>query len=324
MKSMKFLLGAALLLSTTLFFTNCTKDDDGSSATGTTQIEITDGPVDDTNVKGTFVTITAVKVDGKAISGFTKQTIDLMAYQQGNTKILGTTDLETGTYSDVSFVLDYQTDANGNAPGCYVLTTDNVKHNLQASSSASNEVPVNTGSFDVQENVTTHIVFDFDLRKSVRYEDSPQAGDQYDFVVDAELRNAVRLVTKEKTGKVDGDVTDDLGIAGDKIIVFAYKKGTYNKAAELEGEGEGNLQFNKAVTSAVVNSQGEYTLAFLEAGDYEVHFFGFEDGDSDGKLDVKGELQLNLLTNLGLDLNNINLEANTTISVSVEVLGLVP
>jgi hypothetical protein len=199
-----------------------------------------------------------------------------------------------------------------------------VKHNLQTSSSASNEVTVNTGSFSVEENVTTHIVFDFDLRKSVRYEDAPQAGDQYDFVVDSELRNAVRMVTKEKTGKVDGTVSDDLGIAGDKIIVFAYKKGTFDKETELDGKGEGNLQFNKAVTSAVVNSQGNYTLALLEKGDYEVHFFGFEDTDSDGQLEVKGELQLDLLTNIGLDLNDISLDANTTISVSVLVLGLLP
>ncbi len=321
---MKYFRTVALLLGITILFTNCTKDDDNSSVTGMTQFEITDGPVDDANVKGTFVTIAAVKVDGKEISGFTKQTIDLMAYQQGNTKILGTTELESGNYTDVTLVLDYQTDADGNSPGCYVLSTDNVKHNLQASSSASNEIRINTGDFEVQAEGQTNVVLDFDLRKSIRYEDAPQAGDQYDFVADTELNSAVRLVAKTKAGKVTGTCADNLGVGGEKIIVYAYTKGTFNKETELAGQGEGMLQFKNAVTSAVVNGQGEYTLAFLEEGDYELHFFGYEDKDNDGQMEVKGELKLELLTNLGLSLQNLSVDANATVSVAVLVLGLLP
>ncbi|MBK9013076.1 MAG: hypothetical protein IPM82_02755 [Saprospiraceae bacterium] len=46
-----------------------------------------------------------------------------------------------------------------------MLSTDNVKHNLQAAASASNEIKINTGSFAVQEDGTTNVVLDFDLRK---------------------------------------------------------------------------------------------------------------------------------------------------------------
>ena len=321
---MNHFLTVALLLGASLFLTNCKKDDNSSNLTGTAQFEVTDGPVDDANVKGTFVTVTAIKVDGQAISGFSKQTIDLMAYQQGNTKLLGSAKLEAGSYNQVTLVLDYLADEDGNSPGCYVLGTDNVKHNLQASSSATNELTISNGNFEVTENGTTSVVLDFDLRKAVRYEDAPQAGDQYDFVSEAELRTAIRFVAKANTGKVTGTCADNLGFGGDKIVVYAYEKGSFDKETEMQAQGESQLLFKNAVTSSAVNGQGEYTLAFLEEGDYELHFIGYEDKDNDGQLEAKGELRVSLLTNLGLDLANLGLDANANVSIAVQVIGIIP
>ncbi len=325
MTTMKHFLSGALLLATIILFTNCTKDDDGTNVTGQAQFEVTDGPIDDASVKGAFVTVTAVKVDGKTISNFSgKQTIDLMAYQNGDTKALGLAELESGTYSDVSLVLDYETDASGNSPGCYVLTTDNVKHSLKSSANTSNEFKINSGSFEVKEGSTTNVVMDFDLRKSIRYQEAPQNDDKYDFVTDSELRSSLRLVTKANSGKVSGNCSDNLGLAGEKIVVYAYKKGSFNKSQEIQGQGASNVTFKNAVTSANVNGQGNYTLAFLEEGDYELHFFGYEDKDNDGKMELKGELELNLAGNLGIDLNSVSVQSNSTVSVSVIVTGLLP
>ena len=329
MTTMKHFLSGALLLALAFLFTNCTKDDDSSvdpsDKTGSAQFEITDGPGDDARIQGAFVTVTEVRVDGKAISDFSgKQTIDLMAYQNGNTKALGLAELESGTYSNVSLVLDYATDANGNSPGCYVLTTDNVKHNLQASTSASNEIKLNTGEFTVEEGSTTNIVIDFDLRKAIRYEETPSNSDGYDFVSEGEMRSSLRLIAKAKAGQAKGQCNDNLGIAGDKIVVYAYKKGTYNKATEMSGQGQSQVQFKNAVTSASVDAQGNYTLAFLEEGDYELHFIGYEDDDNDGQSEVKGELQLDLLGNLGINLNDVSVDANASVTINVTVIGLLP
>lgn len=322
---MKHLMSVVLLVTSTFLFLNCGKDDDGTSVTGTAKFEITDGPIDDANVKGAFVTVTAVKVDGETISNFSgKQTIDLMAYQNGNTKALGLAELEAGTYTDVTLVLDYETDATGNSPGCYVLTTDNAKHSLKSAANTSNEVKINTGSFEVKDGSTTDVVLDFDLRKSIRYQEAPQGNDRYDFVTDTELRTALRLVAKSKSGNVSGACNDNLGVAGDKIVVYAYKKGTFNKAQELQLQGDGKVQFKNAVTSGAVNAQGNYTLAFLQEGDYELHFFGYEDKDNDGKMEIKGELELNLVGNLGIDLNSLNVNAGSNATVSVNVLGILP
>ena len=320
---MKHLIGASSLLLLLVFFTQC-KEDDSTSPKGTARIEITDGPIDDTSVKGAFVTVAAVKVDGKEISGFSKQTIDLMAYQNGNTKLLGTTELEADTYSEITLVLDHDSDASGNSPGCYVLTDDNMKHSLQATSSTTSEVTANTGSFDVQEGSATDVVLDFDLRKAIRHEDAPQASDQYDFVSETELKSSVRLLTKAETGMVSGKCNDNLGMAGDKIIVYAYTKGSFNKQTEMQGQGTSLVQFSHAETSATVDAQGNYTLAFLEAGDYELHFFGYEDTDSDGQMEIKGELELSLIGNLGLDLTDVSVGAGANVSLSVNVIGLLP
>jgi Domain of unknown function (DUF4382) len=323
MTTMKHLIGASSLLLVLVLFTQC-KEDDSPKPNGTASIEITDGPIDDANVKGTFVTVTAIKVDGKAISGFSKQTIDLMAYQNGNTKLLTTADLEADTYSEVTLVLDYSQDASGNAPGSYVLTTDNVKHSLQATSSTTGEITAKAGSFEVKEGSATNVVLDFDLRKAIRHEDAPQTNDQFDFVTEAELESSIRLLEKAETGKVTGQVNDNLSMAGDKIVVYAYTKGNYTKSAETQGQGTSKVQFSKAEASAAVTAQGNYTLAFLEEGDYELHFFGYEDSNNDGKMEIKGELQLTLLGNLGLDLNDLSVDAGANVALSVNVIGLLP
>ncbi len=326
MTTAKFFFAGVLSLMTLLFFTNCSEDENPSDVTltGQVQFEITDGPADDANIQGAFVTVASVKVDGEEISGFSgKQTIDLMAYQNGNTKALGLAELETGTYSNVTLVLDYEADANGNSPGCYVLTTDNVKHDLQAASNSSNEITLSVSDFEVKENSSTKFVIDFDLRKAIRYEGTPQNDDQYDFVNETEMRSSLRLVAKSKTGKVTGQCDDNLGLAGDKIVVYAYKKGMYNKNTEMTAQGESQLQFKNAVTSATVDAQGKFTLAFLEEGDYELHFVGYQNS-GDGKREVKGELELNLLSNIGLDLNNISVGAESESSLSVGVIGILP
>src|SRR6476646_2906926 len=73
---------------------------------GEAEFQITDAPADDASVKSVFVTVADLKVDGQSVSGFTKQTIDLKAYQAGATKILGSAQLDARAHSTVTLVLD--------------------------------------------------------------------------------------------------------------------------------------------------------------------------------------------------------------------------
>lgn len=304
----------------TIGFTSCKKDETPSGA-GRVSFEITDAPIDDANIQGVFVTAVALKVDGQEIDNFSgKQTIDLKAYQNGQVKSLGNGTLNAGTYTDVRLVLDYETDANGGSPGCYVLTKDGVKHALKASVGAANELKIGAGSLNVTDSGNTTAVIDFDLRKAIKYGNVPATG-AYQFVTDAELSAATRLAVKTKTGAIKGQCNDALGLAGSKIVVYAYKKGSFSDV-EKQPQGSSGIMFKNAVTSAVCDNNGNYTLSFLEAGEYELYFVGYQDANNDGKMEEKGTLVLDVLG--GLSLNAVNVTAEASIQMNVTVTGILP
>lgn len=316
---------AFLFLVSATLFTACSKDDDNPTVKGTAQFQITDAPIDDASIEGAFVTVTAVKVDGEEISNFGgKQTIDLMAYQSGNTKALGLAELDAGTYSNIALVLDYEEDASGNAPGCYILTNDGTRHSLGNNTNASNEIVISNNDFTVEEGSSTTVVMDFDLRKSVTYESQSSNTDKYEFVTQSELRSAVRVVAANETGEVSGNCQDNLNLA-DRIVVYAYAKGTYDKNTEMSGQGASNITFKNAVSSAVVDAQGNYTLAFLKEGEYELHFFAYEQpADQSKPAELKGELSIELLSSLGLDLNAVSIDANAALTINVSATAIIP
>jgi len=318
MKVTNLMLGAAFAL---LFggLTSCTKDDDNNGSQGQVNFEITDAPVDDPNIQSVFVTVASVKVDGTTISDFSsKQTIDLLAYQNGSVKGLGSGKLNAGTYTDVRLVLDYNTDAAGTGPGCYVLTKDGVKHALSTSVNTTNELK-SSNSLKVNSSSTTNAVFDFDLRKAIKYTSSGTS--KYQFVTDTELSSALRIATKEQSGTIVGSFNDALNLAGSRVVVYAYKKGTFTES-EKEVQGTSGIRFKNAVSSAVVGSNDQYQLSFLESGDYSLYYVAYDDANSDGKLEEKGMLVLNLLG--GLDVTNINVGASATVRLDVTVSGLLP
>ena len=141
---------------------SCSKDDDGSTTQSSdARFYITDAPTDNTNVNGVIVTIADVKVNGVSVENFTRTTIDLMQYQNGLTQLLGDLELQSGNYTNVELVLDYDTDASGNAPGCYVELVNGAKDEIQAT---ANSIVINDG-FQVLPSLTNNIIIDFDIRK---------------------------------------------------------------------------------------------------------------------------------------------------------------
>ncbi len=205
-----------LLFSMSLI--SCKKDDDNNSGNASTEFRITDSPIDDASVSGAFVTITDIKLDGVSLQGFTKTTVDIAAYQNGSTKTLGNFNLEGKTYNTVTFVLDYNTDASGNAPGSYILTTGGAKHKLESS---SNVITV-TKNITLQSGTSNTVTADFDLRKMIVHQ-SGSASDQFDFATTAELQSAVRVVTNN-SATISGTLTDAVSGSA-KVVAYAYKQG---------------------------------------------------------------------------------------------------
>jgi hypothetical protein len=308
---------AALLFALSL--NSCKKDDNNTnpgSGSAATTIKVTDAASDDANVSGAFVTISEIKVDGQTVQGFTKTTVDLAAYQNGNTKTLGTFNLQGKTYSNLTFVLDFDADANGNAPGCYVLTTGNVKHKL---TTTSNIITV-TKNYTLQSNASNSIVADFDLRKMIVAQTGNPA-DQYDFATSAELQNDVRVVAEANASKISGTLNDNISGSA-KVVAYAYKKGTYNRSTEMQGQGTSNVQFKNAVSSTLVGSGGAYQFNFLENGEYEVHFASYKDTNADGKFELQGTLVV--VAGGGLNILNLLLNANATVTLNVTATAVLP
>ena len=165
-------------------------------------------------------------------------------------------------------VLDLENDASGNPPGCYVIDQNDTKYQLKSTTSGTTEIVLNK-SWSVAKDTKTNIVMDFDLRKAIRYSDGASAG--YSFVSDDNLKAAVKLVAKAKTGTIKGAYEEETNSDADKIIVYAYKKDTFNAATETEPQGSDNILFANASGSAEVkwnslSGGDQYTLAFLEEG----------------------------------------------------------
>ncbi len=299
-----------------LSFTACQKDDDDdNSGNARTEIKLTDAPIDDASVTGAFVTVTDIKLDGQSVQGFTKTTVDIKAYQNGSTKSLGTFDLAGRTYNSITFVLDYDTDASGAAPGSYVVTTGGVKHKLQ---SASNSITI-TKNITLQGNANNSLVADFDLRKMITHQ-SGGGADKYDFATTAELQSAIRVVAENNTGTISGTVTDAVSGSG-KVVAYAYKKGTYNRSTEMQGQGSSSIEFKNAVSSSLVTG-GSYQLHFLESGDYEVHFASYKDTNGDGQFELKGTLVV--VGASGIDLQLLRVNANATLTANVTATAVLP
>lgn len=310
------ILVTAFAIVLTLTMVNCSKDDVNGPA-GYAKFSITDAPSDDSNIKGSFITVADIKVDGISVKGFTRQTIEISAYQNGNVKELFSDKIEAGSYNDVTLILDNEKDAQGNEPGCYVLTNDNKKHNLAASSTAQTAITLNK-QFELKEDSTVNFVLDFDLRKSIVRDSSANREHDYKFVTSAEMHNSVRMVNKNRYAEIKGNVTVSAE-PNTNIYVYVYKKGEYNESVEKKGKGESGVLFAGAVTSAKVDNSGNYQFSFLEAGNYEVHVAQYAQG-SNGKYGFSGMFDARSKL-VGLLLNNISLTADARVELDIELEG---
>ena len=306
---------SGLALVTMLVMMSCSKTDDSitDGKSYNTSFEVTDAPIDKAEVEAVFVTITNVSVDGKSLEGFSATTINLAALVNGKTEAMGNLDLQAKSYSSIVFELDFDKDVNGDVPGCYVEMANGEKDALVAS---SNKITIND-KFEVLANTTNVIVVDFDLRKTIKEEKDGISSD-FNFVTMSELSAGIRTVNAELTGKISGSV-NDVNNTSDKIIVYAYEKGTFNADVETKGKGESGVTFANAVTSTEVKSiNGSYNLDFLEEGEYELIFASYKEDEGSG---FYFNALLNVESTTGINLGAITVSSAIQISANVTVTG---
>lgn len=304
------IISIGLLCCALAVFSACKKD---NASSDNLRVVMTDSPVDDARVKGVFITVAEIRIDGTPMEGFTKTTFDISAYQKGATKLLTEAKLNANSYQNVTLVLDYSTTANGASPGCWVEEENGTKHPLTASSTELNLAK----SFTLSNDNMTTMVLDFDLRKALRRD----AGNNqnYTFVSHANLQSAVRVTVQNQTGVIKG-MCDDQVTTTDKIVVYAYQKGTYNVL--IERNEMGGVAFINAVSSAAVDANGNFEMHFLNPGDYELVFIAYKDLNNDGNLSLQGTFLLDVLT--AHDLKSVNVSSQSSATVNVKVTGLLP
>ncbi|SDS52884.1 DUF4382 domain-containing protein [Gramella sp. MAR_2010_147] len=301
------------LLLGLILFVSCSEDDgmeetNTGGETNAAAVYITDSPIDESNVDAVFITVSEVKVNGKAIEGFNETTLEISSLTQGRTELLGELALKAGTTSDISLVLS-ETDASGNGPGNYVVTSGGEKIEI----GSALEINVND-QVEIIENMQNEVVLDFDLRKSLKSD-----GDSYSFVSESQLESNIRAVNSMNTGIVTGSVNNTSEANGDVVVAYAYLEGAFEES-ETNMNGEG-VNFSNAVSSSVVSDpNGEFEIHFLEEGDYELHFASYSDEDSDGKLEFTSMVEANTASNI--DLSGFTVGANSEVNLQISFTGL--
>ena len=164
-------------------------------------------------------------------------------------------------------------------------------------------------------------MLDFDLRKSITYAENAET--RYRFVSDHNLREAIRIVAKGNAGTIKGSYQESTSSNADQVIVYAYKRGAFNAFMETQPQGEDKLLFAKAVSSVKVK-QGftgakTFTLALLEAGEYELHFAAYN--ESAGKMMFSTMLSSEIKVN-GSVINYVTLQSEVTTNISTNITGL--
>lgn len=295
------------------FFVSCGDDDGNNIRTdrGTFSLEITDAPIDDPKVSAVYITVVDVRLDGESISGFQKSTVELSALQNGVTEMLVSADVEAKTYSTIEIVLDDATDVAGNSPGAYVRNTDGTKTALTVAGDGA--LRVENTSVTIVQGATTAAVIDFDLRKALI-----RSGDSYALAGESRLESSLRYVEKDETGTLSGTVTNATGENGE-VVIYAYAAGTYT---DTEAEGDDNSLFLNAVSSTRLSSNGDYRFSFLEAGNYELVAFSYQDDDADDQVELAGEFRLT--AGLSINLLSLNVGANSNTSANFTLSALLP
>ncbi|HWA36138.1 MAG TPA: DUF4382 domain-containing protein [Cyclobacteriaceae bacterium] len=267
----------------------CSVSTDPSVQMGTAEFHIADAPSDDESVRSVFVTVTDVRVEGSPIPDFVPLTIDLAALKEGKTQVLGTSTFIATAFKTVTLVINTNVDAAGQTPGAYVQTFDDAKYKLK--DGGTMEITIEK-RWSVPPNAKVSVVVDVDLRKAIKESADPAV--RYAFVSDANLGSAFRITTKEESSTISGTYAEQVASGADKVIVYAYKNGTFDLTTESQPQTEDAIFFRNAVTSAAVPNTGSvnfYSLFFIEPGDYQLFFAAYKRDAASGKLLFQGVLK---------------------------------
>jgi len=258
----KLLLGFSGLLISLTFLAcggSATSDD---VATGTVNLSITDAPiVDEDNVTAVFITVREIQYHGpdgwSTLSDFNTSLnpINLLDFQNGVSLALSKSTLPAGKYTQVRFLLEAEEESKApkSNTGCFIQFDGDRNETLYVPSGSKSGFKT-VGNFEVPANGKVNITADFDVRKSITVSNNKSV---------YKLKPTIRIVVEHQAGEIKGTVSN-LNPAN-TYVMYAYQA-----ARNVDSVSEASEDFMNAVTSAKLNSDGSYTLAFIAEGDYDL------------------------------------------------------
>ncbi len=227
--------------------------------TGRLILSLTDKPSHD--FEAVFVTIESIavhKADDPEGSWNTildvHKTYNLMALANGVREQLGIVDLEPGHYTQMRLMIG-ETAISPHDYANYVVDTEHEAHSLKIPSGFQTGIKLVQG-FDINENSTTELVFDFDASRSIVV-----AGNSGKYLLKPTIHmiddSQVRTVIKGTVKTVE-----DTGIEGANVSLQIY-----TPMSRPPAEGQDLKDEVTVMTSTVTDPMGAYMFFFLDVPD---------------------------------------------------------
>jgi len=227
---MTYKFGFVAILCSTFLWMGCGDSSTNFSDSGTLKVSLTDAPARFEAVNVTFSEITA-NINGEWVTVHDgTQTINLLQWNNGQAVVVGEANVPAGTYNQIRLKINQAE-----------VIENGQTYNLNVPSGAQSGLKLNV-DFDVVSGSTYEIIIDFDADRSVVKTGSAQSSNKFI------LKPTLRAVSLAITGSISGSVSSTVNAP----IAYA-------------------IVGSDTVTSTIVNStSGEFKLAFLPAGNYNV------------------------------------------------------
>jgi len=98
-------------------------------------------------------------------------------------------------------------------------------------------------------------------------------------------------------------------------VVYAYLEGTFNEA-ETSEPADGETRFENAVNSATVDAFGNFTLAFMPEGDYELIVANYSENQIENRFDFQTATSVDVTVN-GSVVSIFSVSARTTTNLFI-------
>ncbi|WP_138429569.1 DUF4382 domain-containing protein [Fodinibius saliphilus] len=179
----------ALLIIISMVFVSCNTSSDGD--TGTMTVEMTDAPIDSADAVNVF--IERVEVESQDGSGWItlnepQQEYNLLDLVNGATSVIGTSELEAGTYNQIRLILS----GTGHS-----VVVDGKPYSMKAPGGQQTGVKLNINA-EIEPDIEYVLLLDFEASRSVT-----KAGESGKYVLKPVIDAKEKAITGNIAGTVD-------------------------------------------------------------------------------------------------------------------------